>query len=136
MKILADTHILLWMLTGSDLLSETGLNILLNEENEIYYSFINIWEIAIKHLLHKEDVPFSSEIFERYCKLAGLIRLDTIPEHAHLLKTLEYDKENAPKAHNDPFDKILLCQAKYEGMKFVTHDSLIPYYNEECILSV
>lgn len=44
-------------------------------------------------------------------------------------------KENAPR-HNDPFDRIMVVQARTENMKFVTHDSLIPWYMEDCILSV
>lgn len=42
---------------------------------------------------------------------------------------------DAPK-HNDPFDRMLLAQAKYEGLKLITHDSLIPYYGESCVISV
>lgn len=51
-----------------------------------------------------------------------------------LLKTLER-ASTAPK-HNDPFDRLLLAQAKYENLKLVTHDSLLPYYGEDCIMYV
>lgn len=62
------------------------------------------------------------------------ILLDT---HIILLKGLEDLKfARSARPHNDPFDRLLLAQAKTEGMKFVTHDSLIPGYNEECMLSV
>ncbi|MBR2362808.1 MAG: hypothetical protein IKA80_09205 [Spirochaetaceae bacterium] len=44
--------------------------------------------------------------------------------------------ENAPRPHKDPFDKILICQAKTENMRLMTHDSLLPFYNEPCILCV
>ena len=52
-----------------------------------------------------------------------------------LLDTLYYSPK-APQTHKDPFDRILICQAKAESMLLMTHDSLIPYYNEPCVLSV
>ena len=44
--------------------------------------------------------------------------------------------EKAPREHRDPFDRMLLCQAKAENLNFVTHDELIPFYNENCVISV
>lgn len=59
------------------------------------------------------------------------ILLDT---HIFKLKTLKRD-ESAPK-HNDPFDRIMLAQSKEDDYKFITHDSLIPFYNEPCVINV
>lgn len=55
--------------------------------------------------------------------------------HAYMLETLRY-ADNATKKHRDPFDRLLLAQAKVENMFFITHDELIPYYNEPCVVSV
>ncbi len=55
-------------------------------------------------------------------------------DHVYVLENLRR-AENAPR-HNDPFDHIMLAQAKAEGMSFITHDSLIPHYMEECIIAV
>jgi PIN domain nuclease of toxin-antitoxin system len=55
-------------------------------------------------------------------------------EHVYMIKTL-VRSEGAPR-HNDPFDRLMISQAKAEGMIFVTHDSLIPYYNEKCVMYV
>lgn len=53
-------------------------------------------------------------------------------DHVYALETL-LRTENAPR-HNDPFDRIMIAQAKAEHLDFITHDSLLTYYNEECIL--
>ncbi len=135
MKILLDTHILIWFHTRDSELSEKAWKIILNPENEIFYSSVNIWETQIKYLKHKNEINFSGEDLEEVCKKARLQCLNVEPKHCIGLKTLSYS-ENAPRLHKDPFDKILICQAKTENMLLMTHDSLIPFYNEPCILSV
>lgn len=136
MNYLADTHILIWTLTGSTNLPSNAKSIILDGNNSIFFSFANVWEISIKHAIHKEDVPFSSEIFEKYCLEAGFIPLATRFEHAHMVSTLNYDIITAPRDHRDPFDRLLLAQAKAENYMFLTHDLLIPFYHEKCIVKV
>lgn len=135
MNYLADTHILIWAITDSPKLSQNAREILLSENNNIYYSFSNVWEIAIKHSLHKSNITFSSQRFEEMCKLAGFSFLETKCNHAFMVETLKH-ADNAPREHRDPFDRLLLAQAKAENMFFLTHDELIPFYNESCIVSV
>lgn len=135
MNYLADTHILIWAITDSPKLSKKAREILLSENNNIYYSFSNVWEIAIKHSLHKSNITFSSQRFEEMCKLAGFSFLETKCNHAFMVETLKH-ADNAPREHRDPFDRLLLAQAKAENMFFLTHDELIPFYNESCIVSV
>ena len=134
MNILADTHILIWAIRDDVKLTDECRKILLNPDNEIYYSIVNIWEIAIKHAAHPDKMSYTAETFENLCRQAGYIALDGTMEHVLMLETLKRP-EDAPK-HRDPFDKFLLAQAKSEGMSFLTHDSLIPYYNEPCIIKV
>lgn len=135
MNYLADTHILIWAIIDSPKLSIKARDILLGKDNVIYYSFANIWEIAIKHSLHKSNIPFSSQHFEELCISAGYSLLETNCKHAFMVETLKY-ADNAPREHRDPFDRLLLAQAKAENMLFLTHDELIPYYNEPYIVSV
>jgi len=135
MNYLADTHILIWAITDSPKLSKKAREILLSENNNIYYSFSNVCEIAIKHSLHKSNITFSSQRFEEMCKLAGYSFLETKCNHAFMVETLKH-ADNAPREHRDPFDRLLLAQAKAENMFFLTHDELIPFYNESCIVSV
>lgn len=134
MKILLDTHIALWAMTDTEKLSEEVIHMLESGKNDVYYSIASVWEIAIKHKIRPEQMPISEEEFVQLCEKTGFAQLSIEPEHIFLLKTLTRPAE-APK-HNDPFDRILLAQAKYEKLSFITHDSLIPYYKEKCIISV
>lgn len=134
MKILLDTHIALWAMTDTAKLPEEVIHMLESGKNEVYYSIASVWEIAIKHKIRPEQMPISEEEFVRLCEKTGFMQLSIEPEHIFLLKTLSRPAE-APK-HNAPFDRILLAQAKYEKLSLITHDSLIPYYGEECIVSV
>ena len=68
------------------------------------------------------------------CEKTGFIRLPIEADHIFLLKTL-VRSEKAPK-HNDPFDRILLAQAKYEDLKLLTHDSQFLHYEENCVINV
>ena len=134
MKVLLDTHIILWALTDSEKLPPKAREIIVDSNNEIYYSLVSVWEVAIKYLTHPDRIPISETKLLDYCKQADYSQIAITENHILKLKTLQRP-ENAPK-HNDPFDRILIAQAKSENMFFLTHDSLIPYYNEPCVLLV
>ena len=132
--ILLDTHIALWALTNSTRLSDAARKILLSDDNEIYYSAASVWELTVKHGIHPEHLPFSGTMFARYCREAGYIPLPVEKKHVFALETLRRP-DDAPR-HKDPFDRILIAQAKAENLFLLTHDALIPYYNEPCIIKV
>ncbi len=132
MNILLDTHILIWALTGSDRLPKMAREMILSSENSIYYSVVSIWEVSIKHANHPDNVTFSGEELNSFCEQAGFLPLELKNTHVFSLETIKRS-ENAPK-HHDPFDRILIAQAKAERMMFLTHDHLLPYYNEKCIV--
>ena len=134
MKYLIDTHIVLWYLIGDERLPQKARNLIDDEPNEIFFSLVSMWEIEIKHIAHPEIMKPSGYTILKKCESADFSILQLRAEHIATLHSLQ-KAENAPK-HNDPFDRMLLAQAKSENMIFVTHDSLIPYYNESCILSV
>ena len=134
MKILLDTHIVLWVLTNPERLPAKIVTELKAPGNKVYYSIASVWEIAIKHRIRPMEMPVTEEVFVELCEMAGLIQLPISVEHIYMIKTLVRE-ENAPR-HNDSFDRMLIAQAKAEEMMFVTHDSLIPYYNESCVISV
>ena len=134
MKLLLDTHIALWVLTDPEKLPEEIVTALKSSGNTVYYSMASVWEIAIKHKIRPEEMPVSEENFVALCTESGLCQLPISAEHIYMIKTL-VRPENAPR-HNDPFDRLMVAQAKAEGMVFVTHDSMIPYYNEKCVMSV
>lgn len=134
MNLLLDTHILIWALNEDPRLSEKAKNLILDPDNVIYYSSISIWEVSIKHARHPENITFSGKALSQYCQEAGFLPVDVRDKHIYTLETITR-AENAPK-HHDPFDKMLVAQAKAENLSFLTHDSLIPYYNETCIIPV
>ena len=139
MNYLADTHILLWAME-SDLeqtkLPEKARIILLDPDSEIYFSFVNVWEVALKRSHHPEKIPYTAAQFSQLCRASGFIPLETAIRHAITMESLRFDRESAPQDHNDPFDRLLLAQAKAENMQFMTHDHLIPYYHEDCVVLV
>ena len=139
MKYLADTHSLLWAMENDlehSALPEKARDILLDADSEIFYSFVNVWEVALKRVRHPELIPYTAEQFEALCRASGFLPLRTSFRHAFEMESLRYDREAAPREHNDPFDRLLLAQAKSEKMLFMTHDRLIPFYHEDCVVSV
>lgn len=134
MRLLLDTHILLWALSDDARLSEKARKLLGNRENEIYYSLISLWEIELKRLAHPEQMDFTAEQVSGYCSASGFYKLPVGEDHIFCLRKLKRPK-TAP-AHKDPFDRMLICQAMTENMLLLTHDQLLPDYNEPCIYSV
>lgn len=134
MKILLDTHIALWAIADTKKLSSEVKAILESLENEVYYSIASVWEIAIKHKLHPDKMPISEQEFVELCESVGFVQLPITAEQIYLISSLKRP-ENAP-LHNDPFDRLMIAQAKKEKLKFITHDTLIPWYDEPCVYSV
>ncbi|MBD5452340.1 MAG: type II toxin-antitoxin system VapC family toxin [Lachnospiraceae bacterium] len=134
MKILIDTHIAIWAVLNDPKLPNKAKDIILDETNEIFYSTASVWEITIKHMLHPDKIRINGSLLEKGCESNGYVVLPILNKHVSALETLKRSK-NAPK-HNDPFDRIMVAQAKVEGLMFLTHDALIPYYDESFIISV
>lgn len=134
MNLLLDTHILIWTLNEDPRLSEKARGLILDPDNFIYYSTVSIWEVAIKHANHPENVTFTGKELSRYCQEAGFLSVEMRDKHVYALETLTRAADAPP--HHDPFDRMLIAQAKAENMSFLTHDSLLSAYNEKCIISV
>ena len=134
MKLLLDTHIVIWALTDDNRLPSAARKLILDPDNMIYYSVVSTWEVSIKHSLHPENVEFSGLDFSVYCDEAGFLPLDLCERHVISLEDL--DEPGKPPIHNDPFDRILISQARSEQMKLVTHDSMIRQYAERCIMYI
>lgn len=134
MKILMDTQILLWALSNDEKLSEKARKLIENEENEICYSIISLWEIELKHLAHPKEMPVSAKEISEYCKQSGFQEVPV--REKHIFSLAELTRKEGTRPHKDPFDRILICQASTENMIFLTHDLLIPVYDEACIVAV
>lgn len=132
MKILLDTQVALWFHTNDSCLPTETKEFI--ENSEVYYSAVSTWEVAIKHIIKPSDMPMSEEEFSAYCEKSNMIELPLHSKHTALLKTL-HRNPNAPQ-HKDPFDRMLIAQAKSEGLMFITADEKLPDYNEPCVVYV
>ncbi|AZI57475.1 type II toxin-antitoxin system VapC family toxin [Nakamurella antarctica] len=118
MKVLVDTHVLLWWLSGDDALSGSHREILTDGSNKIFVSSVTVAEISIKRSVGKLTVPegIASAILD-----AGFDELLFTFGHAELLRAL-------PFHHRDPFDRMLIAQCQAEALKFATVDPrMAPY---------
>ena len=134
MNLLLDTHIAIWALNDDPLLSSKARDLILDPDNTIYYSTVSVWEVLLKHSRRPREIPFNEKDFSESCQEAGFIPLSLSDKHILAVNTL--NRSEGAKEHNDPFDRMLLSQAKVENMSFITHDELIPGYNEKCIIPV
>ena len=119
-------------LHGRRKLSAEAISYIEDERNELYYSTASTWEIALKHAIHPDRMLVTPERFVQFCEMAEYRNLPIRDEH---IKMLEYLKKT-DGATNDPFDRILLAQAKSEGMLLLTHDGLLGRYDEPCLVRV
>ena len=133
MKILLDTHIMLWTMTDDEQLPQKARELIENEDNEIFFSIISLWEIQIKHILHPEQME-NSKVIARYCHESDFELINLSERAIEILSDLKRP-DSAPR-HKDPFDKMLICQAVAEEMTFLTHDSLLPDYGVANIMLV
>ncbi|MBS9389972.1 hypothetical protein BMF77_00929 [Dolichospermum sp. UHCC 0315A] len=123
MKLLLDTHIFLWFITGDQRLPTYLQNSIRDLNNDVYLSCVSVWEVTVKYQLGKLPLPESPEIY--------------LPKQRqkHLINTLTLDEEsvaqllNLPLLHRDPFDRILICQALQHNLTIVTVDTAIRAYS-------
>ena len=131
MKILLDTHYLIWTLQGENISHELE-TLILDPDNSIYFSIISIWEISIKKNSNPDKITFTSKDVFRYAEQAGFEMLKLSADHIFQLDTLKM--KIGKKEHKDPFDRLLIAQAKNEKMRFLTKDQKIADYDEKCVL--
>lgn len=124
MRVLLDTHILLWALTEDPKLSSKARKLIENAA-EIYISAATFWEMAIKVGLGKLTVDL--EEIREYCLESGFVELPVTSEHAIAVKDLEHH-------HKDPFDRLIVATAMSEPMKLLTTDPQVAQYTSLAIL--
>jgi PIN domain nuclease of toxin-antitoxin system len=121
MKLLLDTHLLLWAAGNPDLLPAAARSLLDDPENEPIFSSASLWEVAIKHRLGRADFRVDVRLLRRGLLDNGYGELPITSEHAVALDSL-------PSIHNDPFDRILIAQSMVEGITLLTADPLVAQY--------
>jgi len=127
MKILLDTHIFLWFISGDSRLSTDVRDAIRDPDNEIYLSVVSVWESMVKYQLGKLPLPESPETY--------------LPKqrNLHQIASLALDETSVaqlaklPPLHRDPFDRMLICQAVQNSLIIATVDSAVRAYSVSVI---
>lgn len=125
MRILIDTHFLLWWLADDPALGDRARELIAAPENLIFFSTASIWEIRIKQGIGKLELPDS---FADTLTGQALEPLAVTVAHAHAVRDL-------PLHHRDPFDRMLIAQARFERLAFLTRDHVIAQYDVTTLLA-
>jgi PIN domain nuclease of toxin-antitoxin system len=127
MKLLLDTHIFIWLLQGSENLSTKARSAIEDDSNAVYLSIGSLWEIAIKTSLGKLELEIPLEqIVANFILPSGIEILPILLPHLVVLQAL-------PFHHRDPFDRLLISQAKAESLTLVSEDRSFSQYVVEIL---
>lgn len=121
MKLLLDTHVLIWAAGLPDRLSAEARALIADADNELFFSAASLWEIAIKSGLGREDFAVDARLLRRGLIDNGYSELPLASEHAVAIDGL-------PPIHKDPFDRLLIAQAMVEGVTLLTADEVVARY--------
>ena len=121
MKLLLDTHLLLWAAGEPRRLPAAARKLINDARNELLFSAASLWEIVIKRSLGREDFRVDPRLLRRGLIDNGYAELPVSGEHALAVDSL-------PTLHKDPFDRILVAQSIIESVTLLTTDSLLAGY--------
>ena len=121
MKLLLDTHLLLWAAGNPERLSSKAKDLLEDAENLLLFSSASLWEVAIKASLGRDDFDVDPRMLRRGLLDNGYAELPINSLHAVSIDSL-------PEIHKDPFDRLLLAQAICEGITLLTSDARLAKY--------
>ena len=123
MKLLLDTHLLLWAAAGGSAagLPQAAEDLILDPSSELIFSAASIWEVAIKSGLGRDDFVVDAGVLRRGLADNGYAELAISAAHAAAVGAL-------PPIHKDPFDRLLVAQATAEGVTLLTADAVVASY--------
>jgi PIN domain nuclease of toxin-antitoxin system len=121
MKLLLDTHLLLWAAAEPDRISLRGRKLIDDPRNELLFSAANLWEVAIKRGLGRNDFQVDIRLLRRGLLDNGYNELPIVSQHVVAIESL-------PTIHKDPFDRILVAQVTVEGITLLTTDATVAKY--------
>ena len=121
MKLLLDTHLLLWAAGEPEKLPPTARALIENEVNDLLFSAASLWEVAIKSGLGRGDFTLDPRLLRRGLLDNGYGELPITGEHAVAVAGL-------PPIHKDPFDRLLVAQSEVEGITLLTGDEIVARY--------
>ncbi len=125
MTLSLDTHVFLWWLDDPQLLSKAARESISDRRNTVYVSAAVVWEIAIKRAIGKLDAP---DDLQAAMTANRFLSLPITMSHALAVESLSHH-------HRDPFDRLLIAQANYEGFHFVSRDRHVVRYGLPHILA-
>jgi PIN domain nuclease of toxin-antitoxin system len=120
-RLLLDTHLLLWTIGPDELLSVDARQMIGDPENELSFSVVSIWEVAIKYALGRESFRTDPRVLRRSLLDNDYRELAITGEHAAAVATL-------PLLHRDPFDRMLIAQSIVEGVVLLTGNPVVAGY--------
>ena len=123
MNLLLDTHLLLWAASEPERLSAKARTLLLDPANQLMFSAASLWEVTIKNSLDRPDFKVDSRRLWRMLLVSGYRELPVTSEHTVAVNDL-------PQLHKDPFDRILVAQARVESLLLLTVDKAVAKYGE------
>ncbi|TAN65565.1 MAG: type II toxin-antitoxin system VapC family toxin [Methylobacter sp.] len=126
MRYLLDTHSLIWFLEDDKRLSITARDIINDDNADIYLSIVSIWEMAIKISIDKLKLSQSLKQVIDILEQQSITLLSVKPVHILAVVSLPFE-------HRDPFDRLLICQALVEDMKFISNEALFLRYGVDRI---
>lgn len=127
MKALLDAHVLLWWLVDDTRISERARRLIAKADSEIFFSAASSWELAIKVALGRLTLPGPPRtLIPRILREQSIQTLDVT--HAHALAVADL-----PPHHRDPFDRMLVAQAKLEKLAIISGDPLIAQYGAKVV---
>ena len=121
MKLLLDTHLLLWAAFQPDRISPDTRALLEDPGNELLFSTVSLWEVAIKRGLGRADFTVDPRLLRRGLLDNDYTELTISSQHAVTIDTL-------PPIHKDPFDRMLVAQSMVEGITLLTTDAIVAQY--------
>lgn len=127
MRLLLDTHAFWWAVTAPERLSQWGRAALLDESNEIHVSAVNWWELVVKRGRGNLDFP-SPELF-----LPEVTRRIGVKNVLEIRAPHVLEADRLPAVHRDPFDRMLVAQARIERMTLLTSDARVREYPVDCV---
>jgi PIN domain nuclease of toxin-antitoxin system len=123
MRLLVDTHLLLWAVARSRRLPPEARRLIENQRNEVHYSAASMWEIAIKLALRRSDFKLDLGKVRPALSEMGFLELPVTGAHAERLVAL-------PPIHKDPFDRMLIAQSQSEPLILLTNDDALAGYGD------
>ena len=121
MRLLLDTHLLLWAAEPSTPLSSQARQLITDPDNELSFSVASIWEIVIKRGRGRDDFQIDPRLLRRSLLDNEYRELTITGEHAAAIA-------NLPPLHRDPFDRMLVAQSIVEGVILLTADPVVAQY--------